>query len=169
MTYISEHARTHAFGLELLGRIYYGDQRFNCRRKQQPQQPRMHICPSTGDDGHARDAWCTAFHAVYAVQVLQRTSQCRRREGLSGGPQVQERVAYCRICLIAPNFPKMSYISSELMLKGKLRTYKHLQGTVTFKAFFTGTLSTVIAGWHVLQYDWKCEGVTDPVAQRRLL
>jgi hypothetical protein len=35
-------------------------------------------------------------------------------------------MTYTRICLMAPYFPKISYISSAVILYGKLRTYKIL-------------------------------------------
>ena len=36
----------------------------------------------------------------------------------------------CRICLMAPNLPKISYISSAEMLKGKFRTNSTLRTSV---------------------------------------
>lgn len=45
-------------------------------------------------------------------------------------PHTHAPLTHMRICRTGPYFPKISYISSELMLKGRLRTKRFLHGCV---------------------------------------
>lgn len=55
---------------------------------------------------------------VSGVLPLQAKKTCKKFN-LSN-----HRPTYTLICLMAPNLPKISYISSEVILYGRLRTYK---------------------------------------------
>ena len=57
------------------------------------------------------------------AEMLLATARCCSRRGNAR----QSRDGTCRICRMPPNLPKISYISSAEMLKGRLRTKSTLQ------------------------------------------